>query len=217
MTRFLLVRHGETDWNALHRMQGRSDIPLNDRGRAQAGFAAEALKDTKIDAIYASPLKRAMETAEIIKGGRPLVVQPAPALIEINLGDWEGHTPEDVDVLYPGQYDVWRNQPGEIQLPQGENFHDVQARAYGFFQKLAEQDGDKTILLVSHMGCLSTILLQVAGLPLNDMWKHPITNCGLSEIDVENGKASVTVWGRDDYIPAEYKMAKPFGRVGKNN
>ena len=89
-TTVILIRHGETEWNVLHRFQGLSDIPLNDTGRQQAGFAKNGLQNITLDAIYTSPLQRAVETAEIIRGDRNIPVYPTDGLQEMGVGEWEG-------------------------------------------------------------------------------------------------------------------------------
>ena len=122
MTTFYFVRHGETSWNALHRMQGRADIPLSERGKKQASFASDFFRNIKIDSIYASPLKRAFETASIIRGKRKIPIIPEKGLMEAALGRWDGHTPEEIDELYPGEYDMWRYTPGEVRVDGGETF-----------------------------------------------------------------------------------------------
>lgn len=216
MTTVYMVRHGETDWNRAHRMQGWSDIPLNERGREQASFAARALASVPLDVIYTSPLKRAEKTAEIIRGERKIPLFAEKGFIEINLGKWDGHTPDEMDVLYPGQYDIWRSTPGDVHIDGGETFAKVQERAWKAFLSMVDKEKGKHILLVSHMGCLSTILFKIAGYPLNDLWKHPIGNCALCRVDIESdGTMHIEEWGRDDYIPHELKMKVPFGRVKK--
>ncbi|MGN0954743.1 histidine phosphatase family protein [Dialister sp.] len=214
MTTVYMVRHGETDWNAAHRMQGWSDIPLNERGRAQAACAAAELASVPFHAVYTSPLKRAVETADVIRGKKPIPLIPEQGLIEINLGRWDGHTPDEMDILYPGQYDLWRSCPGDVHIDGGETFAEVQERAWKAFLQILRNETGKTVLLVSHMGCLSTILFRIAGYPLNDLWKHPIGNAALCRILVkEDGTMTIEEWGRDDYIPENLKLKVPFGRL----
>lgn len=214
MTRVYMIRHGETDWNKAHRLQGWSDIPLNERGRAQAACAAKMMASVPLDVIYTSPLKRAVETAEIIRGKRAVPVISEKGFIEINLGRWDGHSPDEMDELYPGQYDIWRSTPGDVHIDGGESFAAVQERAWKSFLSMTEKNKGKHILLVSHMGCLSTILFKIAGYGLNDLWKHPIGNCALCRVDIgEEGTMHIGEWGRDDYIPDDLKMKVPFGRV----
>lgn len=85
-----IIRHGETDWNVKRRFQGRADIPLNEEGRRLARITSEALKETAFTKIYTSPLKRAYETAMIIKGDRDIPVIEEPRIIEIGFGEYEG-------------------------------------------------------------------------------------------------------------------------------
>ena len=214
MTTVYLVRHGETEWNAKHRMQGRSDILLSERGREQASFAAKAFESISVDAIYTSPLARAEETALAIRGKRKIPLIREKGIIEIDLGKWEGYTPDDMDIHYPGQYDIWRERPGDIHIDGGETFRQVQERAVRAFSRILEKERGKTVLFVSHMGCISTILFSIARLPLNDLWKHPIGNCALCRVDADDeGHMEIKEWGKDDYIPERLRMKKPFGRI----
>ncbi len=107
MTELVLVRHGETDWNAEHRFQGHADPPLNDRGRAQAHALADELRGTPFDAAYTSPLRRAAETAEILAVELQLPVRPVEALREIDVGEWQGLTRAEVRERYPDGFARW--------------------------------------------------------------------------------------------------------------
>lgn len=212
MTTIYMVRHGETEWNAAHRMQGWTDIPLNERGREQTLYVAKKFENIPLDVIYTSPLQRAVVTAEAIRGKRDIPIIEERGIKEINLGKWDGHTPDEMDVLYPGQYDIWRNTPGEVHVEGGETFKGLQERAWKAFLSIIGKNEGKTILLVSHMGCLSTILFKIAGYPLNDLWKHPIGNCALCEVEVSGGDMEIVKWAEDDYIPDDLKLKVPFGR-----
>ena len=98
-TTVILIRHGETEWNVLHRFQGLSDIPLNDTGRQQAGFAKNGLQNITLDAIYTSPLQRAVETAEIIRGDRRIPVYPTDGLQEMRRRTIYGNTEAGLENL----------------------------------------------------------------------------------------------------------------------
>ena len=97
MTEILLIRHGETEWNAAELFRGRADIPLNENGLRQAGLLSEYLKDKQIDAIYSSPLGRARKTAEIISGRHGLEVMSSGGLIDIDFGEWQGLAHREVN------------------------------------------------------------------------------------------------------------------------
>src|SRR5688500_15384392 len=99
--RLLLVRHGETDWNAALRYQGQGTVSLNQRGRRQALRAADALRPYAADVLYASDVVRAWETAELIGGALGLAPQALPGLREVHVGQWEGLTPDELYVRFP--------------------------------------------------------------------------------------------------------------------
>lgn len=212
-TRIILVRHGETDWNVSHRVQGRADIPLNERGLKQASFVADFLQKEKVDAIYTSPLSRAKTTAETIRGNREIPFFIEEGFTEVNLGLWDGHTPEEMDALFPHAYDQWKEDPLQVVPPEGESFQEVQKRAVAALERIVREQEGKTVVIVSHMGCLSTVLLHISKKSLSLLWEKPIVNCGLSEISYDGNRFEILSWGRGDYIPDEYKMKHPFGRV----
>ena len=212
-TTVILIRHGETEWNVRHRFQGLSDIPLNETGKQQAGFARNGLLDFKLDAIYTSPLRRAVETAEIIRGEREIPVYPEDGLKEMGVGEWEGLLVSEIDEKYPGWYDIWRTAPTKINLKGGEPFTETRKRAWKTFWEIVKKHEGKTVLIVSHMMCISSILLTVAGIPLDDIWKHPIRNGALNIVEADGyGNAVITAWSKDDHIPDEFKLKQPFGR-----
>ena len=153
MTTLYLVRHGETDWNRAHRIQGSTDIPLNDTGREQARVTGALLATRQWDAVVASPLSRAFETAAIIARevglGEPEV---EPAMAERNYGAAEGMTGAEIDALYPdGAAVVGR-----------ESREDVVARAMPALIAIAERHPDQAVIVVSHGGVIRSILNAVA-------------------------------------------------------
>ena len=198
----------------LHRFQGLTDIPLNDTGRQQAGFAKTGLLDVELAAIYTSPLQRAVETAEIIRGDREIPIYPTEGLREMGIGEWEGLLVSEIDERYPGWYDIWRTAPTQIRLKGGEPYAETQKRAWKTFWEIVKEQEGKTVLIVSHMMCISSILLTVAGIPLDEVWQHPIGNAALNIVEADSdGRAVITDWSKDDHIPEEFKLKQPFGRV----
>ena len=213
-TTVILIRHGETEWNVLHRFQGLSDIPLNDTGRQQAGFAKNGLQGMELDVIYTSPLQRAVETAEIIRGERNIPIYPADGLQEMGVGEWEGLLVSEIDEKYPGWYDIWRTAPTQIRLKGGEPFEETRKRAWKTFREIVKKHKGQTVLIVSHMMCISSILLTIAGIPLDDIWQHPIGNAALNIVEADSeGNAVITDWSRDNHIPEAFRLKQPFGRV----
>jgi uncharacterized phosphatase len=149
MTLLYLVRHGETDWNLQRRIQGSTDIPLNETGRAQARTTGGLLARRNWDAIYASPLSRAFETASIIASSVGLPAPTTePLLVERNYGEAEGMTGTDIDALYPAGVDV----PGR------ESREAVTARVLPALLAIAEQHHDQAVIVVSHGGVIRSVL-----------------------------------------------------------
>lgn len=174
------VRHGQTDWNLEHKIQGSIDIGLNESGRKQAIEMQEKLKDTYFDAIFCSPLIRAKETAEIIAKPHkdtPLIV--ANELRERNFGIYEGeHAKGDYYGLW--QYD---NQ----DTPNGETPKELEARIYPFLDKIRADFKDKDILLVAHGGIGLIIESYYKGVPKSgDLLEYVVGNGELKIYDIEN-------------------------------
>src|SRR5512146_2017965 len=127
-TSFILIRHGQTEWNKQDRFRGHVDIPLNDTGKAQAQKVAARLANDKIDAIYASPLQRTMQTAQPVAEAHGLEVQKEDALIDLDVGAMEGLTVEEARQTFPDVVDKWLNAPSKLKFPKGESIKSVRTR-----------------------------------------------------------------------------------------
>ena len=146
------VRHGQTDWNAEHRLQARSDIPLNTVGKSQAQTIA-ALFDQKelyFTCVASSPLKRALETASIIVSHRALSPSIYPEFIEINLGDYEGCLEAKLRSQLGCAYDTWRSALFETPAPNGESRDAARRRVRSALTVLAQKARDENVLIVGH-------------------------------------------------------------------
>jgi len=181
MTRFFLVRHGETEWNKVRRIQGVSDIPLNDTGREQAHAIAEILSAHSFDAIVSSPLSRARDTARIIAErlgmSDPAIVE---GLIERNYGDAEGSHGQDLDYLYP---------PG-TEIPGREPREAVTARALAALRELALGHPDSDVIAVAHGGVIRSVVEHVAPGQHNE----PITNCSVHSFRMVAGSLELVAF-----------------------
>ncbi|MDY2959820.1 MAG: histidine phosphatase family protein [Hornefia sp.] len=206
-TKIFLVRHGETNWNKARKFQGMTDIPLNEAGKIQAGYAHEALKAFHIDVAFASPLCRAQETARIILEGRDIELNTEEELHEQNAGDWEGLTAAEIEEKFPGQHDLWTSRPTRVHIQNGESFQQVQERAVKAFWKLVKENDGKTILIVAHMVCLSMILLKIAGISIDEIWDRPLSNASYSIVnaDPKTMEAEIVDWNHDEHIPEEQR------------
>jgi len=167
--RILLIRHGETDWNRNGRFQGRSDLPLNQKGKDQAHALALALKDEPLTAIYSSPLTRARETARVIRDFHPSIpLIEEEGLVEMNLGEFEGMEAGHWVVGHADFLKSWRETPASVRMPGGENLQEVQARAVGTLERIAKlYPMESTLLLCSHNVVNLTILCYALKIPLN--------------------------------------------------
>ena len=162
MTKFYIVRHGQTDYNKEHKLQGRLDIPLNETGMEQAKTIAESLKDVHFDVIYYSPLTRAKQTAdELIKTHSEAKVIEANEIIERDFGEYEGE-PSNVEPPYHGLWD-YSLEPGALRS--GESMEDIKKRVYPFLDKIVAEQKDQTVCLVCHGGTGLIIREYFEGVP----------------------------------------------------
>ncbi len=188
--RFLLIRHGETDWNRAGKFQGQIDVPLNDNGRKQASLAAEFLKTIHIDFGFTSPMSRPKETAQIIlKEHPPLKLDEDADLREIGHGLWEGKFEAQIKAEYPGELERWQSHPESVQMPEGENLQDVWTRATAAWQKIIAQIGNepRTGIVVAHDATNKVLLCSLLGLGLADIWKIKQGNGAVTVIDYPDG------------------------------
>lgn len=195
-TRLLLVRHGETDWNRETRFQGGIDIPLNDNGRQQAQKAAQFLKDVALDFAFSSPMLRPKETAEIILQYHPAIqLELLDGLREISHGLWEGKLEAEIEQAYPGELHRWRTVPDEVQMPEGENLHQVWERSQAAWQSIlaAVDNQSKTGLVVAHDATNKALLCQILGLDPQYFWNFRQGNGAVSVIDYPQGGDNLPV------------------------
>jgi len=154
MTRIILVRHGQTEWNVGSGtgawFRGRVDLPLDDAGLAQAQAVAQRLADCPIVAIYSSPLRRAVETARPTAQQLGLVVQPLPGIIDINYGDWQGLPHDEVAQAHPDLYRLWLEKPHRVRFPNGESLRQVRLRGMAALREVAARHDGQVILLEVH-------------------------------------------------------------------
>ena len=170
--RVLLVRHGQTDWNAAARIQGASDVPLNAAGRAQAAELARTLASgERPEALYSSPLSRAMETAEIIGTALGLPVTPAAELTELNFGDWEGSTWEEIGRRWPREFAAYAADRRGYAPPRGESYARMLLRARPFVERLRRAPGGAA-LCVAHSAVIRGLLAEERGISVGDSYKR---------------------------------------------
>ena len=172
----LLIRHGQTDFNLQHRLQGALPVPLNDCGRAQSYAVARRLKTTSIDALYVSPRMRASETAQIIGKALGQRIIEDERLAEIAFGDFEGHTFDEVSKLYPDAYRMWEAGYRAYRVPNGESRLDVDLRMRAAFDDIVGERNLATVAIVSHSSAMVIMLASMfARLPDKPMKNTSVT------------------------------------------
>jgi len=188
MTRVILVRHGQTEWNRVERFRGRADVPLNEAGLTQARATGERVAATwRPAAIYSSPLSRALRTAEAIAGHFALPVQAHPGLADIDYGAWQGLTPDEARAQWPGMVDAWFHDPAHAEIPQGETLAQLRERAMATVAALCARHPDETIVLVGHTVINRVILLGVLGLANERFWRLRQDTCAINVFEAEGG------------------------------
>lgn len=181
MTKLYVVRHGETDWNIENRTQGaKNDLPLNDKGKAQAAALAQRFKNIEVDYIYSSDLKRAYQTAYEISIVKNVKINTDSRLREMNFGIWEGLTSKDIAEKYGSIFEVWRSNPKECSIPDGETLLMLQERVLKSIDEIINNHKGKNIVIVSHGITCKVLILSVLGMDLSYENRLRMDNTGLS-------------------------------------
>ena len=188
VTTVYLVRHGETDYNLGPRYQGQMDIPLNERGRRQGDLLGQAMKDCAIDAVFSSPLGRAMETGKLVaQYHENLEVVPVHGLEEVDVGVFTGRFLKDMEKDYPEVVRCVKEDPVHLQYPQGECTRDVYERMVKTIGELVNTNRGKTIVIVSHGFAIQNYIHYTTGKPFEEMASYIVTNTSRSKFVYEDG------------------------------
>jgi probable phosphoglycerate mutase len=190
-TRILLVRHGETDWNATGRIQGHRDAPLNAAGREQARRAARRLAGEPVRALYSSDLARAFETATIIGQSLRLTVVTSPRLRERLYGAWEGLTSAEIQARYPEQFTEWRARSTDFAPPQGETRTQLLTRALAELQTIARRHAREMVVVVTHGGFCYVLINYILGSVDGDRREFTFGNASIHTLEVTGDQWSV--------------------------
>ncbi|WP_198116286.1 histidine phosphatase family protein [Massilia rhizosphaerae] len=205
-TDILLIRHGETAWNAERRLQGHLDIPLNDEGERQAALLAGALATESIDVLVASDLRRARQTAQAVADLRGLALDIEPALRERGYGGFEGLLYSEIEQRFPREFAAWQARDVDAQLPPGRNvgesFRTFFDRATGAILALAAAHAGKTVALVAHGGVLECAYRLARGLPLETPRDFKVFNASINRFrfDPAAGGLVLHSWGEVDHL-----------------
>ncbi len=202
MGRLLVIRHAETSWNREGRHQGCLDTKLSPSGRRQAEALAWALADQRIEAVYSSPLRRALETARAIAAVQGCPLCTDVAFREICHGAWEGLTVREVAAAFPALWALWCRCPHRVVMPGGESLADVEARALPAMDRIVRRHPHGTICIVTHGVTARVILARTRGHSLSSLWDIDSPSAAINELWVEDGRYVVGRLNVISHLPA---------------
>lgn len=199
MTEILLIRHGETAWNAIKRLQGHIDIPLNAAGERQAAALGSALQDESLDAIISSDLQRAQQTARAIAAPRRMTVQLERGLRERCYGAFEGLLYSEIQQRYPEAYAAWQARDIDARFPEGthvgETMREFSTRIIGTIARLVSENKYRKVALVAHGGVLECAYRSARGLGLNHKRDFDIFNASINRFHWDGHALKLMHWG----------------------
>ncbi|MFN8139591.1 MAG: histidine phosphatase family protein [Fimbriimonadales bacterium] len=193
MLRILLVRHGQTDWNAVGRNQGTADIELDETGLRQSEQLAEALSEFEISAIYTSDLKRASSTAQAVAMRSSALVISEPLLRERGYGEWEGLTGEEIEATNRDGLVEYRRDPTLNAPPGGETGLDLFARAGYFLVKMLSEHESGSVVVVSHGGTIANLFAALLHASPSTANTFRIFNCSITELIIRDNRRRIIV------------------------
>jgi probable phosphoglycerate mutase len=212
--RLFIVRHGETEWNADGRFQGKRDTSLSERGLHQGALVAEYLSGHEFEAVVSSPLKRALDTGKLIAsacGCEKLEVMDE--LAEICHGDWEGLLSDDVKNRWPRLVALWHELPHTVVMPGagGESLRSVQIRALTAVRRINDAySGD--ICVTTHDAVIKVLLCHFLNASLSSYWHYQIANCSLTIAELNAGTPPrVSLMGGAHYLGVGFELPEQKG------
>jgi len=181
MTHIILIRHGQTEWNKVERIRGQVDIPLDGTGLAQARATAQRIaQHWRPTAVVSSPLRRAVQTAEIVAHRLGQEVCLEPGLLDINFGQWQGLSPADVAHRWPDMARAWLIAPHTVQFPGGGSLDQVRQRSMTALHALIERHAGEQVVAVAHTVVNRVVMCAVLGLDNSHYWRIGQDTCAVN-------------------------------------
>ena len=194
MTRIVLVRHGQTAWNREQRFRGQADIELDEFGLRQAEATGRYVATRwPVVAVYASPLRRTVQTAEAVANAQGLAARPLEGLIDISFGEWQGCAVGEVERQDPDLLQAWWGAPHTVHFPGGESLNIVRSRVTAALDELVARHTGETVALVSHTVVNRVLLCAVLGWGNDRFWRLQQETCAVNVFDVEEDGAFTIV------------------------
>jgi broad specificity phosphatase PhoE len=191
MTELILARHGETEWNVGKIFRGRADVNLDAVGVKQADLLGKYLGNCRLEAVYSSPLKRALDTATIVARYQKVGVHTAEDIIDLDYGEWQSLSEQQVERLYPALLKEWHNSPHKARIPGGESLEDVRGRVIELVNDVLSRHQGR-ILLVSHRVVLKVLICYLLGLDDSHFWNISQDVCGITVFNYVDGRFVLT-------------------------
>lgn len=183
MTKLYLIRHGQSEWNELNKIQGQKNTSLTNLGKEQARSLANRLTSESIDMIYTSDLNRAYDTAKIISEQIDKPLSSSEFIREINFGPWEGLTISEMQDIYKEQYSIWIKEPDKLNMDGAESLQVLKDRAMKWVESIIQENDGKKIAIVSHGATLKVLILGLLDISLTHYKNFSISNVGLSIVE----------------------------------
>lgn len=199
MTEILLIRHGETAWNAIRRLQGHLDIALNAEGMRQAAALARAIEDEALDAVYSSDLLRARQTAQAIAAPRGMEVMLDRGLRERCYGAFEGMLYAEIGARYPEAYAAWKARDIDARFPPGvhvaETMREFADRTVRTILRIVAEGGHRKIAIVCHGGVLECAYRAALGMDFAQARDFDIFNASINRFASDGNSLRLLQWG----------------------
>jgi len=192
------VRHGESAYNAEGRIQGQSDVPLSELGQRQSRAVAAALSGLPVEAVYASPLRRAMQTAQPVAERLKLEIRTDRRLMEIHAGVFQEKLRGELDELYPAEYARWRSGDPDFAIPGGESRRDLMRRGREVFEEIS-RSGHGQVVVVTHGGLFAAAVKALLDIPAE---RHPfvLQNGSISQLELADGRVRLLSLNQVDHL-----------------
>ena len=203
----IVVRHGETKWNAEGRIQGHQDVALNERGERQVAAVAQRLAEEPVDAVYSSDLRRTMQTAEPIAKVLGKEIVQDQRLREWKLGVLETLVPEEAAQKKPEAYRIYLERNPEEVVSGGESIRQRHERAISCVREIAERHPCERVVVVTHGGIVDDLYRSAMEIALEADQDWPLYNCGINTLKIKNGEWKIEKWGDVDHLSEIGSMA----------
>lgn len=202
MTKFIIIRHGFSESNKDKKFTGQRDVSLSEEGFLQAESVSKYVYENfKVDSIYASDLKRAVDTVKPLSEKLGLPVNRCKEFREIDVGAWQGMLIEDIKVKFKKELESYKQNPGEYKFIDGESFEDLRKRAEKALKDIADKNDGKTVVIGTHGGVIRTLLPVWYSMPLVKMKEFStVPNASVTIVEYENGNYKVKEIGYCDFL-----------------